>query len=57
MTALNGAIAFAQINCIAMLICEDLNFDVARALEQFFQIDISIAERGLRFSSRGRHGR
>ena len=49
MAALHGAFALAEIDDIAVLVGEQLDFDVAGALDQFFEIDLAGAEgaRGL----------
>src|SRR5436190_2552891 len=52
MAPLQGAVAFAEMDRIALAIAEDLDFDMARPLEIFFEIDITIAERRLRFCLR-----
>src|SRR3546814_3484501 len=44
MAPLHGAVALAQINGIAVLIRENLDFDMAWLLEEFFHIDGRIAE-------------
>jgi hypothetical protein len=36
---LGGAVAFAKVYCISVLIRDDLDFDVPRILEKFFQVD------------------
>ncbi len=42
--ALDGAIAFAQVNGVAVLVAENLDFDVARGFEEFFDVDGVVAE-------------
>ena len=44
MPALDRAFALAQMNDVAVLVGQQLNLDVARALHQFFQIDRAIAK-------------
>jgi hypothetical protein len=42
--ALHGAVAFAKINAVALFVGDDLDFDVAGALDEFLQIDFAGAE-------------
>ena len=42
--ALNRAVAFANVNNFAALVPEDLEFDVMRFFDIFFEIDIRISE-------------
>jgi hypothetical protein len=41
---LDGAFALSQVDCLAVSVSEDLDFDVARALYGFFQINFRVAE-------------
>src|SRR5262249_26327306 len=43
--ALDGAFAFAQVYDIAVFVGQDLNLDVARALNEFLDVDRRVAER------------
>ena len=49
MAALDGALALAEIDGVAVLVGEELDFDVAGALDELFEIDLAGAEgaRGL----------
>ena len=49
MTALNGTIAFTEVNGVPMLVTENLDFDVAWFFEIFFNVDRVVAEVCLRF--------
>src|SRR5262249_7015708 len=51
--ALKRAIAFAQMNSLAMTVAENLNFDVARLIEVFFEVDSVIAKGRFGLNSRG----
>ena len=53
MTALNGTFTLAQMDDIAKRIGHDLEFDMARAFDQLFKINIPIAESGFGFASGG----
>ena len=46
MATLNGAVALAQPDAVAVLIGQDLDLHVARALDGAFQVHGSVAERG-----------
>ena len=46
-TALHGAVAFAQIDGVLEVVREHLNFDVARIFQELFQIDLVRAECGI----------
>ncbi len=48
MTALQGAIALAQGDAVAVLVGQDLNLDVTGAQNQLLQVHIAVAERGKR---------
>ena len=52
--ALQRAVALAEMDGVALAVAEHLDFDVARPLEIFFEIDRVVAERGLGFGARGR---
>ena len=54
MAPLQRAIAFAEMNGAAFAVAENLNFDVARLFEVFFQVKRVVAEGG--FGFRARHG-
>ncbi len=45
MAALHGAFAFAERDHAAVLICEDLDFDVASLFQKFFEIKARVTER------------
>ena len=47
MATLNGAVALAEVNGVALGVAEHLNFDVARLGEIFLEIDGVVAEGGL----------
>ena len=57
MTALQRAVALAEVNDAAFAIAEHLDFDVARPFKVFFQIKRIVAERGFRLGARQRHRR
>ena len=48
--ALDGAIALEQMDDIAMTVAHDLHFDMAGTLDQLFQVNFVLAERGLGFA-------
>ena len=50
--ALNRAISLEEMHEIAVLVAKDLNLDVARPLDQLFDQQAAITERGLRFATR-----
>ena len=52
MATLNRAVAFAQPDALAVLVGQNLDFDVARPLDGAFEINRSVAERGSRFAHR-----
>ncbi len=52
MAALHGAIAFVQMQQVAVLVGENLHFDMARARKIFFQKDGGIAKGRFRFALR-----
>ena len=47
--ALHGAVALAQVHRVAMLVGQDLDFDVAGVLEKLLHVHRRIAKRGTRF--------
>src|SRR5690606_10391681 len=51
--ALDGTLALAQVDHIAVAVREDLHFDVARALDELFQIDRALAKGRLRLAAGG----
>ncbi len=56
MASLDGAFALAEMDQVAVLVAEDLNFNVARAVDPFFEIDFTGTEGALRFTRSGTHG-
>ena len=50
--ALQRALAFAQMHHVAVLVAQDLKFDVARTLDQFLHVDVGAAEGLLGFGAR-----
>ena len=52
MAALHAAVAFPEVDRVAVVIGEDLDFDVPRVLDVLFQIDVAVAEGGLGFGPR-----
>ena len=50
MAALDGALALAQVDHVAVAVAEDLDFDVARALDQLLDVDFGVAEGALGFA-------
>ena len=52
-TALHAAVALAELEDIAEGIRENLNFDVFRVLDEFFDVDVAVAESLFRFGFRG----
>ena len=57
MPSLHRAIALEQINGILVFVGKDLDLDVPRTGEKFFQVDGGIAEGRLCFSPRQHHRR
>ncbi len=53
MAALDGAFAFAEGDAVAMLVGKDLDFDVARALDELFEVDLAGAEGALCLAAGG----
>src|SRR5574343_94909 len=43
-TALHRAIALAQVHGVAVLVCQDLDFDMARLLQEFFHVHGGVAK-------------
>ena len=50
-TALQGAIALAQVNRLAFAVTKDLDFNVTRSLEIFFNVDGIVTEGGFGFGA------
>ncbi len=50
MAALDGAFALAQMNQMAVLVAEHLDFDVARLQYQLFEIHFAVLERSQGFA-------
>ncbi len=46
MAALHGAVALAQVNHVAVIVGQHLEFDVPRPLQEFLHVDLVVAERG-----------
>ena len=55
--ALHGAVALAQTDDVALLVGDDLHFDVFDVGEVFFEIDFAVAEGALRLGGGGLHSR
>ena len=53
MPALQRAVALAEVDGVAAAVAEHLDFDVARALQIFFEVDGVVAERRLGFGAGG----
>ena len=53
MATLQRAVALAEMDGVALAVCQDLDFDVPRVHEIFLEINGRIAERGARFVTRG----
>jgi hypothetical protein len=51
--ALDGAIAFAQVDDVALVVAENLNFDVVRVLDEFLDVNAGIAEGLFRLGAGG----
>ena len=51
--ALDRAVALIEVDQIAMAVAENLDLDMARLADQFFQIDLAIAESGFGFAATG----
>ena len=51
--ALDGAIAFAQVDDVALVVAENLKFDVMRVLDEFLDVNAGIAEGLFRLGARG----
>ena len=47
--ALHRAVAFAEVDRVALAVGQHLDLDVARVLEEFLHVDHVVAERGLGF--------
>ena len=52
MAALHGALAFAQVNHVAVFVTKHLDLNMARVLNEFLKIDLAIIERSQRFALR-----
>ena len=52
MPALDGTLALAQINRVAVLVRQHLHFDVARIDDRFLDVDFAVAKRPLGFALR-----
>src|SRR5260370_279601 len=50
MTALYGALAFAEVDHVAVTVAEELDFDVAGTFDEAFDVDIGTAEGALGFT-------
>ena len=48
--ALDRALALAEVDHVAVMVAEDLDFDVAGALDQAFDVDFGAAEGALGFA-------
>ena len=44
---LHGAVAFPEVDDVAVLVGEDLHFDVPRVLDVLLHVDVAVAEGGL----------
>ena len=49
MPALHAAVAFPEVDHVAVQIGEDLDLDVPRSIDVFFEVDVAIAEGGFGF--------
>src|SRR5262249_2379066 len=54
MPALQGTVALAEVDSATVAVAENLDFDVTRALEIFFEMDRITAKGGFGFGPRGR---
>ena len=50
MPPLQAALAFAEVDPVAVLVGEDLNLDVARMQDHLLDVDAAVAERGGRLA-------
>ena len=57
MAALQRAVALAEMDRVALAVAENLDLDMARLLEIFFEIDRVVAEGRLGLGARGRRAR
>jgi hypothetical protein len=57
MAPLNGTLALAEMDQVAVFVSEDLDFDVARTLDPFFEVDFTGAEGAFGFARSGAHSR
>src|SRR5581483_3121820 len=53
MAALDRAFALSQVDDVAVVVGEDLDFDVARSLDVFFEVDAAVFEGGLGLGAGG----
>ena len=53
MTALHRALAFAEVNQVAVLVAEHLDFDVARVLDQLLDVNAAVAKGAQSFARGG----
>ena len=53
MTALNRALPLEEVDDVAVRVGKDLDLDVPRALDQPFDVERAVAERGGGFAPRG----
>ena len=51
--ALDGAISLAEVEDFAFAVAEDLDFNVVRVLDEFFDVDVGVAEALLGFAAGG----
>src|SRR5262245_51716404 len=56
MATLDGALALAQMDDVTVMVSDDLELDVPRALEVVLDVHIAVAEGGFCFSLRGPQG-
>ncbi len=54
---LRRTVAFPKMNHIAMMVRQDLNFDVSWFLHEFFDVDLAVAKGGFGFGPGLRKGR
>ena len=50
---LDGAVAFAEVNNVAAIVAQDLELDVMRIFDEFFDVNTGVAERLFRFAAGG----
>jgi hypothetical protein len=56
MTALDGAFALAQVDHVAVMVAQDLDFHMARLDDEFFKINFVVMERSGGFARRVANG-